>query len=144
MPVHDAGVACEMSEILRIAEKHNLSVVEDAAQGVMSTYKGRPLGTIGDSGAYSFHETKNVISGEGGALLVNRPDLAARAEIIREKGTDRARFFRGVSKKYTRQDIGSTFSPGEIIAAFLLAQLVRRTEYNCTEACALGLLSYFA
>ncbi|SNY56007.1 dTDP-4-amino-4,6-dideoxygalactose transaminase [Arsukibacterium tuosuense] len=123
VPVHYAGVACEMDTICAIAARHGLKIVEDAAQGVMSTYNGRPLGTIGDIGAYSFHETKNVISGEGGALLVNRPDLATRAEIIREKGTDRARFFRGVVDKYTWQDIGSSFLPGEIIAAFLLAQL---------------------
>jgi len=100
-----------------------LRVVEDAAQGVMSTYKGRALGSIGDLGAYSFHETKNVISGEGGALLVNDPTLALRAEIIREKGTDRSRFFRGEVDKYTWQEVGSSFLPGELIAAFLWAQL---------------------
>jgi dTDP-4-amino-4,6-dideoxygalactose transaminase len=97
--------------------------VEDAAQGVMSTYKGRVLGSIGDLGAYSFHETKNVISGEGGALLVNDPELTLRAEIIREKGTDRSRFFRGEIDKYTWQEVGSSFLPGELIAAFLSAQL---------------------
>jgi dTDP-4-amino-4,6-dideoxygalactose transaminase len=123
VPVHYAGVACEMETILAIARKHGLSVVEDAAQGVMATYKGRPLGSIGDLGAYSFHETKNVISGEGGALLVNRPDLSLRAEIIREKGTDRSRFFRGEVDKYTWQEVGSSFLPGELIAAFLWAQL---------------------
>jgi dTDP-4-amino-4,6-dideoxygalactose transaminase len=95
VPVHYAGVACEMDTILAIARRHGLQVVEDAAQGVMASYKGRALGSIGDLGAYSFHETKNVISGEGGALLVNHPELALRAEIIREKGTDRSRFFRG-------------------------------------------------
>jgi len=100
-----------------------LKVVEDAAQGVMSTYKGRALGSIGDLGAYSFHETKNVISGEGGALLVNDLDLATRAETIREKGTDRSRFFRGEVDKYTWQEVGSSFLPGELIAAFLWAQL---------------------
>ena len=122
-PVHYAGVACEMDTIMSIAKRHDLKVVEDAAQGVMSTYKGRALGSIGDLGAYSFHETKNVISGEGGALLVNDPELALRAEIIREKGTDRSRFFRGEVDKYTWQEVGSSFLPGELIAAFLAAQL---------------------
>jgi dTDP-4-amino-4,6-dideoxygalactose transaminase len=122
-PVHYAGVACEMDTIMDIAKRHQLSVVEDAAQGVMARYKGRELGSIGDLGAYSFHETKNVISGEGGALLVNDPKLALRAEIIREKGTDRSRFFRGEVDKYTWQEIGSSFLPGELIAAFLAAQL---------------------
>lgn len=120
--VHYAGVACEMDTILEIARRHGLLVVEDAAQGVMSSYKGRALGSIGDLGAYSFHETKNVISGEGGALLVNDAALALRAEIIREKGTDRSRFFRGEVDKYTWQDVGSSFLPGELIAAFLWAQ----------------------
>jgi dTDP-4-amino-4,6-dideoxygalactose transaminase len=123
VPVHYAGVACEMDTIMAIAKRHRLSVVEDAAQGVMASYKGRMLGSIGDLGAYSFHETKNVISGEGGALLVNDPRLATRAEIIREKGTDRSRFFRGQVDKYTWQDVGSSFLPGELIAAFLWAQL---------------------
>ena len=123
VPVHYAGVGCEMDTIIAIARRHNLKVVEDAAQGVMATYKGRALGSIGDIGAYSFHETKNIIAGEGGALLVNDPDLAQRAEIIREKGTDRSRFFRGEVDKYTWQDIGSSFLPGELIAAFLWAQL---------------------
>ena len=122
-PVHYAGVACEMDTIMAIANRHDLQVVEDAAQGVMSKYKGRPLGSIGNLGAYSFHETKNVISGEGGALLVNDPELALRAEIIREKGTDRSRFFRGEVDKYTWQEVGSSFLPGELIAAFLWAQL---------------------
>jgi dTDP-4-amino-4,6-dideoxygalactose transaminase len=122
-PVHYAGVACEMDTIMAIAQKHGLKVVEDAAQGVMSTYKGRALGSIGDLGAYSFHETKNVISGEGGALLVNSPDMSLRAEIIREKGTDRSRFFRGEVDKYTWQEVGSSFLPGELTAAFLWAQL---------------------
>lgn len=122
-PVHYAGVGCEMDAIMSIAHKHGLKVVEDAAQGVMASYKGRALGSIGDLGAFSFHETKNVISGEGGALLVNDPDLALRAEIIREKGTDRSRFFRGEVDKYTWQEVGSSFLPGEIIAAFLWAQL---------------------
>jgi len=106
-----------------IARRHHLRVVEDAAQGVMAAYKGKALGSIGDLGAYSFHETKNVISGEGGALLVNDPSLALRAEIIREKGTDRSRFFRGEVDKYTWQEVGSSFLPGELIAAFLWAQL---------------------
>lgn len=122
-PVHYAGVACEMDTILDIARRHGLRVVEDAAQGVMACYKGRALGSMGDLGAYSFHETKNVISGEGGALLVNDPAMALRAEIIREKGTDRSRFFRGQVDKYTWQEVGSSFLPGEITAAFLWAQL---------------------
>ncbi|MEJ7685845.1 MAG: dTDP-4-amino-4,6-dideoxygalactose transaminase [Variovorax sp.] len=122
-PVHYAGVACEMDTIMSIAQSHGLTVVEDAAQGVMATYKGRALGSIGHLGAYSFHETKNVISGEGGALLVNDPQLAQRAEIIREKGTDRSRFFRGQVDKYTWQEVGSSFLPGELVAAFLWAQL---------------------
>ena len=123
VPVHYAGVACEMDSIMDIAHCHGLAVVEDAAQGVMSTYKGRALGSIGDLGCYSFHETKNIISGEGGALLVNNPKYAERAEIIREKGTDRSRFFRGQVDKYTWQDQGSSFLPGELIAAFLCAQM---------------------
>jgi len=123
VPVHYAGVSCEMDTIMTIARKHGLKVVEDAAQGVMSSYKGRALGSIGDLGAYSFHETKNVISGEGGSLLVNDAELALRAEIIREKGTDRSRFFRGEVDKYTWQEAGSSFLPGELIAAFLWAQL---------------------
>jgi dTDP-4-amino-4,6-dideoxygalactose transaminase len=121
--VHYAGVACEMDAILAIAARHGLQVVEDAAQGVMASYKGRPLGSIGALGSFSFHETKNVISGEGGALLVNDALLAERAEIIREKGTDRSRFFRGQVDKYTWQDVGSSFLPGELTAAFLWAQL---------------------
>jgi dTDP-4-amino-4,6-dideoxygalactose transaminase len=123
VPVHYAGVACEMDTILDIARRHGLKVIEDAAQGVMASYKGRALGSIGDLGAYSFHETKNVISGEGGALLVNDSSLVQRAEIVREKGTDRSRFFRGEIDKYTWQDVGSSFLPGEICAAFLWAQL---------------------
>lgn len=122
-PVHYAGVSCEMDTIMRIAERHGLFVLEDAAQGIMSTYKGRPLGTIGHLGAYSFHETKNVIAGEGGALLVNQPELVQQAEIIREKGTDRNRFFRGEVDKYTWQEVGSSYLPGEVVAAFLCAQL---------------------
>lgn len=121
--VHYAGVACEMDPIMAIAAKHGLRVVEDAAQGIMSTYKGRPLGTIGDLGAYSFHETKNVIAGEGGALLCRDEEFAELAEIVREKGTNRSRFFRGQVDKYTWVDLGSSFLPGEIAAAFLAAQL---------------------
>ncbi len=123
VPVHYAGVSCEMDKILDLAKKHSLAVVEDAAQGIMSKYRGRPLGSIGDLGCYSFHETKNIISGEGGSLLINDPQLIVRAEIIREKGTDRSQFFRGDVDKYTWQDIGSSFLPGELIAAFLWAQL---------------------
>lgn len=123
VPVHYAGVACEMDTIMDIAWRYDLAVVEDAAQGVMATYKGHTLGSIGDLGAYSFHETKNVISGEGGSLLVNNPQFALRAEIIREKGTDRSRFYRGEVDKYTWQEAGSSFLPGELIAAFLWAQL---------------------
>ncbi|WP_300394258.1 dTDP-4-amino-4,6-dideoxygalactose transaminase [Henriciella sp.] len=128
VPVHYAGVACEMDTILSIASQNGLAVVEDAAQGIMATYKGRPLGSLGDLGAFSFHETKNVISGEGGALIVNSPALEGRSEIIREKGTDRSRFFRGEVDKYSWQDVGSSFLPGEIIAAFLWAQLEKARE----------------
>ena len=123
VPVHYAGVSCEMDAIMAIARRHGLKVIEDAAQGMMACYKGRALGSIGDLGAYSFHETKNVISGEGGALLVNDPAMVMRAEIIREKGTDRSQFFRGEVDKYTWQETGSSFLPGELIAAFLWAQL---------------------
>ena len=120
--VHYAGVACEMDTILAIAAKHGLRVIEDAAQGIMSSYKGKPLGAIGDLGAYSFHETKNVIAGEGGALLCRNEEFAELAEIVREKGTNRSRFFRGQVDKYTWVDLGSSFLPGEIAAAFLAAQ----------------------
>lgn len=122
VPVHYAGVACEMDSLLDIAQRHGLMVIEDAAQGLGSTYKGRALGSLGALAALSFHETKNVISGEGGALLVNQPDLAARAEIIREKGTNRSQFFRGQVDKYTWVDVGSSYLPSELIAAFLAAQ----------------------
>lgn len=122
-PVHYAGVSCEMDPILDIARRHDLRVIEDAAQGYGSTYRGRPLGSIGELGCLSFHETKNVISGEGGALLVNDERLAERAEIIREKGTNRSAFFRGHVDKYTWVDAGSSYLPGELIAAFLWAQL---------------------
>lgn len=123
VPVHYAGVSCEMDSIVAIARRHDLKVVEDAAQGIMADYKNRALGAIGDLGSFSFHETKNIISGEGGSLLVRDKELAQRAEIIREKGTDRGRFFRGEVDKYTWQDVGSSFLPSEIIAAFLWAQL---------------------
>ena len=123
VPVHYAGVACEMDTIIKIARRHGLFVIEDAAQGCMATYKGRYLGTIGDLGCLSFHETKNIISGEGGALLVNKKEMNERAEIIREKGTNRSKFIRGEVDKYTWTDVGSSFLPGEIIAAFLWAQL---------------------
>ena len=130
VPVHYAGVACEMDTIMDIARRHNLIVVEDAAQGILSTYKGRPLGSIGHMGTYSFHETKNIVAGEGGALLVNDPALAERAEIIREKGTNRSQFFRGQVDKYTWVDIGSSYLPGEVIAAFLWAQLEEAEAIN--------------
>jgi len=123
VPVHYAGVACEMDTIMDIAQRHGLLVIEDAAQGVMSTYKGRALGSIGHMGCYSFHETKNIISGEGGALLVNDERFIERAEIIREKGTNRGQFFRGQVDKYTWCDVGSSYLPGELIAAFLWAQM---------------------
>ena len=130
VPVHYAGVACEMDALTAIAERHGLLVIEDAAQGMGSTYKGRPLGAIGALGALSFHETKNVISGEGGALLVNRETLIQRAEILREKGTNRSAFFRGQVDKYTWVDIGSSYLPSEIIAAFLCAQLEQVEQVN--------------
>lgn len=126
--VHYAGVACEMDAIMALARRHGLKVIEDAAQGIFSTYKGRALGSIGDMAALSFHETKNVISGEGGALLINDPALVERAEIIREKGTNRSRFFRGQVDKYTWVDIGSSYLPSELIAAFLAAQLEHGSE----------------
>jgi dTDP-4-amino-4,6-dideoxygalactose transaminase len=123
VPVHYAGVACEMDAILDTAARHDLLVIEDAAQGILSTYKGRPLGGIGDLGALSFHETKNITCGEGGALLVNDPTLAERAEILREKGTNRTQFFRGQVDKYTWVDVGSSYLPSELCAAFLWAQM---------------------
>ena len=128
IPVHYAGISCEMDTILDISKRNNLLVIEDAAQSFMSTYKGKPLGSIGDFGAYSFHETKNIISGEGGALIINNVDYVKRSEIIREKGTDRTQFFRGLIDKYTWQDLGSSFLPGELVAAFLLAQLESADE----------------
>lgn len=123
VPVHYAGTPCDMSAILALAKENGLRVVEDAAQGLLSTYEGKYLGTLGNLGCLSFHETKNIISGEGGALLVNEPELADRAEMIWEKGTDRRRFFRGQVDKYTWMDIGSSYLPSDIIAAFLFAQL---------------------
>lgn len=128
VPVHYAGVGCDMDAIMAIARRHNLLVIEDAAQGIMATYKGRPLGSIGHLGALSFHETKNIIAGEGGALLVNDPELAHRAEIIREKGTNRSQFFRGQVDKYTWVDVGSSYLPSELIAAFLWAQMEEAEE----------------
>lgn len=123
VPVHYAGVGCEMDTIMDIAERHGLIVIEDAAQGVMSSYKGRPLGSIGHLACLSFHETKNLSSGEGGALLINDATYALRAEIIREKGTNRSQFFRGQVDKYTWCDLGSSYLPSELNAAFLMAQM---------------------
>jgi dTDP-4-amino-4,6-dideoxygalactose transaminase len=123
VPVHYAGIACDMERIMAIARKHGLLVVEDAAQAVNSFYEGKALGSIGDLGAYSFHETKNYISGEGGALCINRPELVERAEIIRDKGTNRQKFFRGLVDKYTWVDVGSSYVPSEIVGAFLYGQL---------------------
>jgi dTDP-4-amino-4,6-dideoxygalactose transaminase len=121
--VHYAGVACEMDRILAIARAHRLIVVEDAAQGVNAFYRDKALGSIGDLGCYSFHETKNFISGEGGAICINRPDLVERAEILRDKGTNRQKFFRGQVDKYTWVDVGSAYVPCELIGAFLFGQL---------------------
>lgn len=123
VPVHYAGIACDMDRIMSLADKYKLWVVEDAAQAIDSFYKGRPLGSIGHLAAFSFHETKNIISGEGGMLVINDPDFCNRAEIIREKGTNRAQFFRGEIDKYSWVDIGSSYLPSEVIAAFLYAQL---------------------
>lgn len=128
--VHYAGVACEMDTIMDIAEKYNLIVIEDAAQGVMSSYKGKPLGTIGDFGCYSFHETKNYSMGEGGAIVVNNSKYNDRAEIIREKGTNRSRFLRGQIDKYTWVDFGDSFLPSELNAAYLWGQLIHADEIN--------------
>jgi len=123
VPVHYAGVGCEMDAIMGLASKYGLVVVEDAAQGVNATYQGRFLGTIGDMGCYSFHESKNFVAGEAGAFLTNNPDLARRAEIVREKGTNRSQFFRGEVDKYTWMDIGSSYIASDLLAAVLLAQL---------------------
>lgn len=130
IPVHYAGVACEMDKIMEIANKHNLKVIEDAAQGVMSTYKGKALGTIGDYGCYSFHETKNYSMGEGGALLIRNEEDIEQAEIIREKGTNRSKFFRGQIDKYTWVEAGSSYLPSELNAAYLYAQLEKADEIN--------------
>ena len=126
--VHYAGVGCEMDKIMDIARQYDLLVVEDAAQGILSRYNGRFLGTVGDIGALSFHESKNVISGEGGAIIVNNEKFCERAEIIREKGTNRTKFFRGEISKYNWVDIGSSYLPGEIIAAYLFAQFEQAQE----------------
>lgn len=128
--VHYAGVSCEMDTILEIAKRHHLTVVEDAAQGVMSSYKGKALGTIGDFGCYSFHETKNYSMGEGGAILIRDPEKISEAEILREKGTNRSQFFRGQIDKYTWVDYGSSFLPSELNAAYLMAQLDQADEIN--------------
>ncbi|MBV6416803.1 MAG: dTDP-4-amino-4,6-dideoxygalactose transaminase [Steroidobacteraceae bacterium] len=140
-PVHYAGIACEMDTIMEIARRRGLTVVEDAAQGVFATYKGRALGTLGDLGCYSFHETKNISCGEGGALLVNNDSFAKRAEILREKGTNRSQFLRGQVDKYTWVDLGSSYVPSDILAAYLLGQLeageritARRGELSATYA----------
>jgi dTDP-4-amino-4,6-dideoxygalactose transaminase len=131
--VHYAGVACEMDLIMEIANRHGLFVIEDAAQAIYSKFKGMPLGSIGNLGCVSFHETKNVTSGEGGALLVNDPNLVTRAEIIREKGTDRSSFLRGQVDKYTWRDIGSSFLPSELTAAYLWGQLTEGEQITKTR-----------
>mgnify|MGYP004639986921 FL=1 len=128
--MHYAGVACEMDTIMDIARRHKLLVVEDAAQGVMASYKGKALGTIGDLGCYSFHETKNYSMGEGGAIVINNPDYIEQAEILREKGTNRAKFFRGQVDKYTWVDFGDSYLPSELNAAYLWAQLEMADEIN--------------
>lgn len=130
MPVHYAGVSCDMDPIIAIADRHDLKIIEDAAQGVNAYYKDKSLGTIGDFGAYSFHETKNYSAGEGGALLINSDAAIERAEILWEKGTNRSKFFRGEVDKYTWVDIGSSFLPSDILAAYLFAQLESLTEIN--------------
>ena len=130
VPVHYAGVACEMDTIMDIARRYNLLVIEDAAQGVMSTYKGKALGTIGDYGCYSFHETKNYSMGEGGALLIKNADMIESAEILREKGTNRSKFFRGQIDKYTWVNYGSSYLPSELNAAYLWAELEMADEIN--------------
>jgi len=130
VPVHYAGIACEMDYIVEISRKNNIYVVEDAAQGVNSKYKGQYLGTYGDIGTFSFHETKNFISGEGGAIVINNENFIERAEIIREKGTNRKKFYRGEVDKYTWVDIGSSYLPSDLIAAFLYAQLENMDRIN--------------
>lgn len=130
MVMHYAGISCDMDSIMAIAKEHNLKVVEDAAQGVMSTYKGKALGTFGDFGCYSFHETKNYSMGEGGALLINNPAYNERAEILREKGTNRSKFFRGQVDKYTWVDFGDSYLPSELNAAYLYGQLLHADDIN--------------
>ena len=130
VPVHYAGVSCEMDTIMDIAKRYHLIVIEDAAQGVMSSYKGKALGTIGDYGCFSFHETKNYSMGEGGALLIHDPDMVEEAEIIREKGTNRSKFFRGQIDKYTWVNYGSSYLPSDMNAAYLYAQLEKADEIN--------------
>ena len=130
IPVHYAGVGCNMDYITQIAREYNIFIVEDAAQGVNAMYKDKFLGTIGDIGAYSFHETKNYICGEGGAIVINNPLLIERAEILREKGTDRSKFFRGEVDKYTWVDLGSSYLPSDILSAFLFAQLENMEQIN--------------
>lgn len=130
VPVHYAGVSCEMDVIMDIARRKNLLVIEDAAQGIMSTYKGKALGTMGNYGCYSFHETKNYSMGEGGALLIRNPDMIENAEIIREKGTNRSKFYRGQIDKYTWVNYGSSYLPSELNAAYLYAQLEMADEIN--------------
>lgn len=136
VPMHYAGVSCEMDSIMDIAKKHGLMVVEDAAQGVMSSYKGRALGTIGDFGCYSFHETKNYSMGEGGAILINDPRFNERAEILREKGTNRSKFYRGEIDKYTWIDLGDSYLPSDMNAAYLYAQLEAADEINSSRLAA--------
>lgn len=133
VPVHYAGVACEMDAIIAIAEKYHLLVIEDAAQGVMATYKGRALGSIGDFGCYSFHETKNYSMGEGGALLIRDPKYIEDAEIFREKGTDRSKYYRGQIDKYTWVNYGSSYLPSDMNAAYLYAQLEMAEEINAAR-----------
>ncbi|MCR4661426.1 MAG: dTDP-4-amino-4,6-dideoxygalactose transaminase [Clostridia bacterium] len=130
MVMHYAGISCDMDSIMAIAKEYNLKVVEDAAQGVMSTYKGKALGTFGDFGCYSFHETKNYSMGEGGALLINNPAYNERAEILREKGTNRSKFFRGQVDKYTWVDFGDSYLPSELNAAYLYGQLLHADDIN--------------
>lgn len=143
VPVHYAGVSCEMDKIMEIAGKYHLKVVEDAAQGIMADYKGQALGTTGDFGCFSFHETKNLSMGEGGALLIKDPEMTEKAEIIREKGTNRSKFFRGQIDKYTWMDVGSSYLPSELNAAYLWGQLEnsdkifenRMAAWNCYQDC---------
>jgi dTDP-4-amino-4,6-dideoxygalactose transaminase len=137
--VHYAGVSCEMDSILALAKKHDLKILEDAAQGMMASYKGRTLGTMGDFGTYSFHETKNYSMGEGGLLILNRKQDIERAEMLREKGTDRSKFWRGEVDKYTWQDVGSSYLPSEINAAYLFAQLEVAGEINKNRLAAFNL-----